>query len=59
MANYYKFEPKLKNFGVQSYQGGDPLTFLYLEEENYIRKLRAINFLIQTLEGIYKIKTSK
>ena len=39
-----KFEPKLKNFGVKSFQGGEPLTFLYLEEENYIRKLRAINF---------------
>ena len=39
-----KLEPKLKNFGVQSYQGADPLTFLYLEEENYTRKLRAINF---------------
>ena len=38
------FETKLKNFGVKSYQGGDPLTFLYLEEENYARKLRAINF---------------
>ena len=43
-----KLEPKLKNFGVQSYQGGDPLTFLYLEEENYTRKLRAINFFNST-----------
>ncbi len=39
-----KFEPKLKNFGINSYQGGDPCTFLYLEEEDNIRKLRAINF---------------
>ncbi len=39
-----KFEPKLKNFGVKFFQGGDPLTFLYLDEENYVRKLRAINF---------------
>ena len=39
-----KFEPKLKNFGVHSYQGGEPFTFLYLEEENNIRKLRTINF---------------
>ena len=43
-----KLEPKLKNFGVQSYQGGDPMTFLYLEEENYTRKLRAINFFNST-----------
>ena len=39
-----KFEPKLKNFGVKSFQGGEPLTFLYLDEENHVRKLRAINF---------------
>ena len=40
----HKYEPKLKNFGVKGFQGGDPLTFLYLEEENHVRKLRAINF---------------
>ncbi len=39
-----KFEPKLKDFGVKFFQGGEPLTFLYLDEENHVRKLRAINF---------------